>query len=474
MPLEEEIVFLPGHVLREKILNKEFSVVEVTKIFLKRIKRLDKKLHAYTLVLEKEALEQARNIDQNLELYAKEPLLGIPISIKDLLIDLKGHATTNGSLLCKAMIAREDSLSVERLREAKSVFLGKTNASEFGSCFMTSNRLLDPTCNPWNLDCSAGGSSGGSAAAVAAGLCTIALANDSAGSIRQPSSFCSLFGFMPSFSQIPVTSSEELSLAPLNRLGPITRNVKDAAIMLNTLNPQTQLDLDQKSSVNFIKAMEKDPKELKIGFSPDLDFEIQNPKTLEILEKTLLELQSHGHKIERFKMPINVYDHLETMKHVIISKFSKLSKEVPKIARPLLGDSVNTLIEQASKLTSTELERALLFRKEFAKKMDGLFDKYDLLITPTCVEGAFKIKDFPSSFKNQGYDPFVFFAFLLYPFNMTSQPAASMPCGFNEDQMPLGLQVIAKEDKDFELFQFCAYYERLFPWHENYLNLLDL
>ncbi|MCH9634071.1 MAG: Acylamidase [Chlamydiae bacterium] len=461
---EEELVYTAGYKIQEMILRNEISCKEVTKVFLKRIEDFNPQLNAYIEILQELALSQAEYIDENLDSLRTEPLVGIPISIKDLLLDIQDVVTTNGSLVCKTMVANNDSLAVERCRNARAVFLGKTNVPEFGSDYITQNRLIDPTVNPWNLSRSPGGSSGGSAASVSAGLASIALANDSAGSIRLPSALCSLFGYMPSFGCVPAISKHEITFKPLHRTGPIARTVKDAAIMLNVLNQPTALDPNSKPPIDFVKLLDKDPRKLTLGWSPDLGFGIRNEETIHIIESRLKELEQLGFKIEEIKMPPDFKNQIEKLSNYIIARFSLLADEIPVLAKPLLGPSITTLINKSLSISHDEFLKASSYREVFRQKMQELMLKYDLLVTPTSVMPSFPIKNFRNEVKKYCEDPFLFFAFLLYPFNVTGQPAASVPCGFTCENLPIGMQIIGPENQDSDIFRFCGYYERAFPW----------
>lgn len=461
---EEQLVFSPGYVIRDMIRNKELSCKEVTQVFLDRIERLNPIVNSYILILKEQALEQAEEIDNNLEKYKDSPLLGIPISVKDLLFDIENTVTTNGSLTCILKVADKDSLSISRLKDAKSVFLGKTNVPEFGSEYITKNRLMKPTSNPWKLTHSAGGSSGGAAASVAAGLASIAIANDSAGSIRLPSSFCSLFGYMPSFGRVPYNQHEELIFKPLHRIGPICHTVKDAALILDVICKYSGRDPDQHPEINFSNLLTQEFKPIKIGWSPDLGLGIKNEEILTTIQKKLIELQKLGFEVEEIKLPVDLNSHLEDLKNFILAKFEILSKEIPIFIKPILGSSISRLLDEASEVTSYDFEKAERFRQEFRQKMALLMKTYSLIITPTAASPSFPIAEYPDCITKLYSDPFIFFASLLFPFNFSGQPAASLPCGFNSEGLPIGLQVIGPEDNDTTIFQFCNYFEKVFPW----------
>lgn len=468
---EEELVFLPGYVISDKIRNKELSCKEVTQTFLNRIERLNPKIHAYILILKELALKQAEEIDQNLELYLQSPLLGVPISIKDLLFDIEDTVTTNGSLACILQKKDKDSPSIRKLKEARSIFLGKTKVPEFGSGYFTKNMLMKPTSNPWRITHSAGGSSGGSAASVAAGMATIAIANDSAGSIRLPSSFCSLFGYMPSCDCVPITQPEELMFKPLHRIGPISHTVKDAALLLDVICARTDSNSGQKSFPSFSELLNIPIKPMKIGWSRDLGLGIQNEEIISIIEKKLIELQQLGFEIEEITPPVDFTAHLDDLKNFILAKFQTLSKKIPLLVKPILGSSISHLLDEAAEVTENEYQKAELFRAELRQKMSRLMETYPLIITPTVASASFPIASFPECIQKIHSDPFVFFASLLFPFNFTGQPAASLPCGLNNDQLPIGLQVIGRENDDSLIFQFCHYFEKVFPWRNLHPSL---
>ncbi len=435
---------------------------------MKRIQRLNPEINAYLLITEEEALRQAQYIDEHLDSLRDSPLLGIPVSIKDLLLDMQGIVTSNGSLLCRDMIAARDSLSVQRLREARAIFLGKTNVPEFGSGYITQNKLIPPTRNPWKLTHTAGGSSGGSAASVIAGMASCALANDSAGSIRLPSAFCSLFGYMPAAGRVPCTSLQELHLKPLQRIGPITRTVTDAALLLDVICTPVPNDPDQKSSISFESLLHQEQKQLTLGWLPNLSSGLQDPEITEIIRKKLISLERMGHRIEEISLPIDLSEHIEIMTHYILARFSLLAEKIPLPAGALLGPSIRKMIKKSTSISCCDFLKASTFRETFRQSMHLFMQKYDLLLTPCTPVPAFDIESYPRCLKKQSLDPHTFFASGLYPFNLSGQPAASLPCGLNRDNLPVGLQVIGPENDDAILFQFCSFFERVFPWSDLY------
>ncbi len=235
--MDEQLAFSPAMELRDLIARKQVSPVEVTELYFSRIDRLDSKLNSYLTLTRDEAMASARAAEQAVVRGdALGPLHGLPISIKDLELT-KGIRTTGGSLAYKDRVPEEDSIVVERVRGAGAIILGKTNTPEFGLLGMTENRLGDHCRNPWNTGRTSGGSSGGAAASVIAGLCSLATGSDGGGSVRIPSSFCGIYGIKPTQGRVPRYSG---AAAPalanhLSQSGPMTRTVGDSAMLLQVM-----------------------------------------------------------------------------------------------------------------------------------------------------------------------------------------------------------------------------------------------
>ncbi|MFQ6028678.1 MAG: amidase, partial [Dehalococcoidia bacterium] len=234
---DQDLAFTPAWQLRQMLDSREVSSLELTELYLRRIEALNPKLNAYLTVTGEEALANARAADAKLSRGESDgPLLGIPVSIKDLEMT-RGIRTTYGSLAYQDAIPEADSVVAERIRNSGAVLLGKTNTPEFGLQGMTENRLGDPCRNPWNPEHTPGGSSGGAGAAVAAGLGPLAAGTDGGGSIRNPSSYCGLFGIKPSLGRVPRAGSLGRPAPNLtSQSGPMTRNVRDAALLLQVLS----------------------------------------------------------------------------------------------------------------------------------------------------------------------------------------------------------------------------------------------
>ncbi|MCH8186905.1 MAG: amidase, partial [Chloroflexi bacterium] len=266
--MDENLAFAPASELRSLIANKQVSPVELTELYFERIDRLDPKLNAYLTLTRDEAMESARAAEQAV-VRGDElgPLHGLPISIKDLEMT-KGIRTTGGSLAFKDRVPAEDSIVVERVRKAGAVVLGKTNTPEFGLLGETRNRLGDDCRNPWNVERTSGGSSGGAGAAVVSGLCSLATGSDGGGSVRIPASFCGVYGIKPTQGRVPRYSGTSAPIVAnqTSQSGPMSRTVEDSALLLQVLAGHDSRDPTslRDSPPDFVAALDRDIRGLRI------------------------------------------------------------------------------------------------------------------------------------------------------------------------------------------------------------------
>ena len=280
-----ELAFAPAYELRELLDSREVSSVELTEMFLGRIEELNPVLNAYLTVSGDEAMESAKRADKRIGRGKKvPPLLGIPVSIKDLELT-KGIRSTMGSLAYRDYVPEIDSLTSERVRKSGAVILGKTNTPEFGLLGTTENRLGDACRNPWNIDRTSGGSSGGAAAALVSGLCAVATGSDGGGSIRIPASFCGVYGIKPTLGRVAKFGGVG-NAAPnfTSQSGPMARNVRDAATLLQALAGYDTRDINamREKPPNFSQGLDKGVEGLKVAWSVDLGYAAVDPEVARI------------------------------------------------------------------------------------------------------------------------------------------------------------------------------------------------
>jgi aspartyl-tRNA(Asn)/glutamyl-tRNA(Gln) amidotransferase subunit A len=447
--------------LRSRYLLGELSPVEVTAAVLDRMARLDPQLHAFITPTPEIARAQARAAEERYRSGdAAPPLLGVPVSIKDL-VWTKGVRTTSGSLLKADFVPGQDAPVVERLRDAGAVMLGKTSVPELGWKAETTNRLIGSTYNPWRLDRAAGGSSGGAAAAVAAGIGPIAQGSDGAGSIRVPSAFCGIFGLKPTFATVPVWPPSGTDT--LSHIGPMTRTVADAALMLEAIAGPDRRDLHSMGRFpgRFAAGLEDGIDGLRIAYSPDLGYVDVDPEVAEICSGAVSELGRAGARILvsgfAFPDPWPIVDALWAT-----SEAADYPDGVGDVADRLDPGRL-AVIESGLRMTGAELAAATAARHAHYRGVQALFDDAELLATPTVPVPAFEA-GLDSPVRDGEPTSYLGWTGFTYPFNLSGHPAATMPCGFTGDGLPVGLQLIGRWGDDAVVLRAAAAFEALRPW----------
>jgi aspartyl-tRNA(Asn)/glutamyl-tRNA(Gln) amidotransferase subunit A len=442
--------------------TRTVSPVDVTEAILARIDQLNPSLNAFITVTPEIALDQARSAERAYAEGSAGPLSGVPISIKDLLLT-KGVRTTRGSLLYADLIPDEDAPFVERVKAAGAVFLGKTNTPEFGWKGESGNRLVGPTHNPWQHGRTAGGSSGGGAAAVASGLGPLAQGSDGAGSIRIPCSFCGIFGLKPSFGLVPYHPPS--SVGDFSHIGPMTRTVADAALLMNVTAGEDPRDRNSWSSgVDYVKALKGDISGMRIGWSPDLGYAAIDPAVRRTAEKAAFRFEELGCTIEETNPGLD--DPWDIVHIIWASGHAGTLKDNFEEVRDQLDPGLVSIVEAGQRFSASDFTAALNHRNAYANKLRAFTSQYDLFLTPTLPITAFNAgADQPGSIQGRPTKYLSWTAF-TYPFNMTGQPAATVPCGWDENGLPIGLQIVGRFHDDPTVLRAAAAFEAIFPWRD--------
>jgi aspartyl-tRNA(Asn)/glutamyl-tRNA(Gln) amidotransferase subunit A len=457
-----ELYELSAIELRKLYQRQEVSPVEVTEVTLRRIERLNPRIKAFITVTPELALEQARKAEQA---YASSktppPLAGIPISIKDV-TPTKGIRTTYGSLLYRDHVPDFNAPIMERLYQAGSVMLGKTNTPEFGWKGDTTNRLIGSTHNPWKHGYTAGGSSGGAAAAIAAGLGALAQGGDGAGSIRIPSSFCGVFGFKPSWGLVPKYPASSVEL--LSHIGPMARTVGDAALMLTVM---AGVDPRDPRSIpvyqDYLAASEKTIANSKVAWSPDLGYVNVTQEIREITAKAAMHFEELGCHVEEVNPGIPD-PWLEIMHVIWSSSFASMYLQKTDDIWEYADPGLAAVIEEGQSFSAVELATANRKRNYYYHRMRIFMENYDFLLTPTLPITAFKAgDDYPEQISN-GRTGYLSWTPFTYPFNITGQPTATLPCGFDRNGIPVGLQIIGNWRDDMKVLQVSTAFESISLW----------
>ena len=397
--IDQDLAFAPATELRDLMADKQITSVELTELYLSRIERLDGQLNSYLTLTPEIALAQAKRADEATAMgVSLGPLHGVPISIKDLEMT-RGVRTTSGSLVFADRTPDENSIVVERVLNAGAVMLGKTNTPEFGHRGTTENLLGPPCRNPWNTDCTPGGSSGGAAAGVVAGLCAISTGSDGGGSIRIPASFCGLYGIKPTQGRVPRYAGRggQAIANQLSQPGPVTRTVRDAATLLQTLAGWDARDVSslRQAPGDYTGALERDISGLRIAWSDDYGYAPVDPEVVEVCSTAAREFEQMGCTVGD---PGFALDSPQEHFRVIFATNTYASSWHLLHTRPDdLTDYFREAMEFAATLTAADYARALGGFDELRVKFDALFEKYDLLLSPTMAVTAFPIGEHPNT-----------------------------------------------------------------------------
>ncbi|MFC3126206.1 amidase [Pseudoroseomonas globiformis] len=459
MTQPDEICFLSASELARNYASGKLSPVEVAEIHLTRLDRLDPALNAFQVVDREGALQAARKAESRWRQDApRSPLDGVPVTIKDN-VDMKGWPTRNGSTTTSAEPVAEDAPVVARLRESGAVFLGKTTTPEFAWKGLTDSRLRGFTRNPWALDRSSGGSSGGAAAALAVGIGTIAHGNDAGGSIRIPASFCGLFGLKPTFGRVPHHPVEGL-FATLNAGGPLTRHVADAAIALQIMAQPDHRDWYALPAPpdNWLTGLQPRPQGLRLAYAPNLGEVEPDESVRACLEEKVARLREAGALVEDVGPVIPALQ--PTFQDFWRAGFAHLLRTLPQHQWDQLDAGFRSIAEEGLSVSVERLLAGEAARARLHQCFAHLYQNYDLLLTPTAPHVAPPAE---TIYHSPLYDRWRDGVAYTLPFNLTGQPAASIPCGVTEAGLPIGLQVAGPKYSERAVLEACLAIEALHP-----------
>lgn len=471
--MKTDLCYLPATELAAGIRKGSIRPVEVIDALAERIQRLNPKLKAYVTL----DLENARkDAEHKGQLQKEHPganlglLYGVPVAVKDDL-EVAGLRYTEGSLLRAKEVGKTDDLTVARLRRAGAIVLGKTNEPEFGHKGVTDNKLVGTTPNPWNRDYTAGGSSGGSAAAVAAGLAYLALGTDIAGSVRIPASCCGIVGLKASFGRIPRVPAGNAFVTQWY-IGPLARTVADAALALRVLagpddrDPFSLPPLGEKEL-----SLDGDLRGLRLTFCPRPTGVPVEAEVAGAAEKTarLLERRGMTFVLRKEPLPPAPLDALRVIFRAVSLSDAGIRDEADfRKKRDSLTDTFAAFVEPGLKLTLRDYLEAQAEVTTFLERWAPDYWKdCDVLATPTLAVPPFstKLRLGPEAVAGQKVDPQVGWAF-TWPFNLTGQPAVSVPCGWTKEGLPLGLQFVGRRGADGLILRVAAAVEALAPWSD--------
>lgn len=456
----------PAWELARQIRAKEISPLEVMQATLERIETSNPDLNAFVALRPQAALSEARRMTERIAAgEVAGPLAGVPLGVKDL-EDTVGMVTSHGSIPFKDNMAQADSIQVARLKAAGAIVVGKTNTPEFGFTGFTKNRLHGITRNPWDHKRTPGGSSGGSAAAIAGGLVPLCTASDAGGSIRIPASYSGCVGLKPSFGRIPAGPQPFVSYSGLIAMGPVTRTVSDAALYLDcTAGPHwadpASLPRPRRS---YLKAIDELPGGLKIAFSMDLGYARVAEEIWKRVTHGITAFEELGHAVEEW--PGSLPDTAGAWSEMICTDMVAQLRHLPEAAREAVGRTLLLAVDRTRTLTVEALTAHQVLRAELNQRLGELFEAFDLLLTPTMPTAAFAAGGPPPAEIDGQPIPLMGAVALTYPFNFSGHPAVSVPCGLTSHGLPVGLQIIGPRHRDDLVLQAARAFEKAKPWDD--------
>ncbi|HXJ79996.1 MAG TPA: amidase [Candidatus Methylomirabilis sp.] len=464
MASHEELCWMSATDLAAAIRARRVSPREATEAVLSRIEAVNPRINAYCTVAADRARAEARGAEAAvMEGETLGPLHGVPISFKDL-TSTAGIRTTFGSKIFEHNVPEDDAIVVERARRAGAIVMGKTNTPEFGCKGVTDNLIFGHTRNPWRLDRIAGGSSGGAAAAVAAGLGPIGEGSDLAGSIRIPAAVCGVVGLKPSLGRVPRWPALN-GWTGLSHVGPLTRTVRDAALALSVWAGPDERDPQSLPATgeDFARAADGMIQGLRIGWSPDLGYAAVDPEVRSITAAAAKVFATLGGSVEEahpgFEDPLPLFIDLTAP-----YRAAAMAPHLPRW-RDQMDPFLHSRMSHGERMSAIDWERATHRRTAFWQVVRRFFERYDLLLTPTASVAAFPIGlAYPAEIEGRRIDNQLQWFPFTFPFSITGQPAITVPCGFTAEGLPVGLQIVGRRFADALVLGAAAAFEAAQPW----------
>ena len=471
--------------LQKKFAAGEVTATEIVRGYYLRIGQVEPKVKAYLTQTKDSALAKAAALDEKLKGWRKtRPMTGMPLAIKDNLCT-EGVATTCSSRMLQNFVPPYDATVIAKLKEQEYILLGKTNLDEFAMGSSTENSAFGPSRNPWNLHCVPGGSSGGAAAAVAADECVAALGSDTGGSIRQPAAFCGVVGLKPTYGRVSRYGLVAFA-SSLDQIGPITKDVPDAALLLSAIAGHDPMDSTSADLPvpDYMKALKKkDLKKLKVGVPMEFFAEGLDPEVEQTVRAAIEELKNLGGQITEIQLPrtdaaIAVYyviataeasSNLARYDGVKYGLRAKETKDLLDLYMKTRAEGFGPEVKRRIMLGTYALSsgyydayygKAQAVRTLIRRDFDAAFNEVDLIVTPVTPTPAFKLGE-------KSENPLQMYLSDIYTIsiNLAGLPAISVPCGFSKSGLPIGLQLIGRAFEEETLLRAAHAYEQSTQWH---------
>ncbi|MGI4954814.1 MAG: amidase [Janthinobacterium lividum] len=463
---DTELCFMSAVDMAAAIRAKRLSSSEAVRAVLARIDRLEPQLNAFAHLAAESATDAAAAADVAVMTGAPlGPLHGVPVTIKDHEA-VAGMPVEYGTHLRRGDRAEADNVLVSRIRQAGAIILGKTTTPEFGWTGVSHSPLTGITHNPWRQGLNAGASSAGAGVGAAAGYGPLHQGSDGAGSIRMPAHFCGVYGLKPSYGRIP--QSPMAASDSTVHLGPLTRSVADAALMLGAVagpHPDDQSSLEAQPA-DYLRQLPHRPRRPRLAFSPDLGHARVDPEVASLVQRAVARFGTdlglpvepvatpwgpHGPELARFFWPAHFSRHAHRLADM----------------RELMDPGFVACIEAGQHISLAEYQTMRLVKYAYCAQIHHFFDDWDFLLTPAVSVAAFPAERLqPEHWPQHPWD-WMSWAEFSYPFNLSGNPAASIPCGFTEAGLPVGLQIVGRRFDDLGVLQMSAAFEAVAPWAQH-------
>lgn len=484
-----ELVWLSLAEAAERLERREFSSVELTEAVLRHIEATEPKLHCFLTYTPELALADARAADERRSRGETGPLLGIPLAIKDVIL-VRGVRTTAGSKILENFIAPYDATVIRRLREAGAVFLGKLNCDEFAMGSSTENSAFGPTRNPWNLDRVPGGSSGGSAAAVAAGQCFASLGTDTGGSIRQPAACCGIVGVKPTYGRVSRYGLIAYA-SSFDQIGPMTRTVRDSALLLETIAGHDAHDATSSAEPvrSYARQLDQPLAGLRLALPRECFGEGLQNEVRTAVERVVAWFQDQGASVHEISLPHSRYA-IPTYYLVATAEASSNLARYDGVRYGLRVGEEHGLLTMYGRTRArgfgTEVKRRIMLgtyalsagyydayylkglklRTLVRRDFEAAFTDADIVVTPTAPTTAFRLGE-------RTADPLQMYLSDIFTIsaNLAGLPALSLPCGFDDQGLPIGIQLIGRPFEEDRILAAAHAYEQAHDWARQHPNL---
>jgi aspartyl-tRNA(Asn)/glutamyl-tRNA(Gln) amidotransferase subunit A len=473
------------HELRERLIKHEIKAADLVESIYHRIESVDPKIRAYLTLTRPQALAQAEEVDRRIrDGLIVGSLAGLPMAIKDN-ICTEGVQTTCSSKILEGFVPPYDATVIERLKKAGYILVGKTNLDEFAMGSSTENSGFFTTRNPWDLDRIPGGSSGGSAAAVAAGACIAALGSDTGGSIRQPAAMCGIVGLKPTYGRVSRYGLVAFA-SSLDQIGPMTKDVRDAAILMNVIAGHDPMDSTSANVAvsDYARSLTGEVNGLRLGIPREYFIEGMDPEVERAVRDSVRMLEKLGAKSAEISLPHTAYaiatyyilataeasSNLARYDGVKYGYRAKPSKDLMEMYMKTRAEGFGPEVKRRIMLGTYGLSsgyyeayyrKAQCVRTLIKQDFDEAFRSVDAIVTPTAPTAAFKIGE-----KTQ--DPLTMYLSDIFTIsvNLAGIPAISIPCGFTKENLPIGLQILGRPFEEETIFRTAYAFEQATEWHK--------